>query len=74
MSIYDDWGNILRDKKNISIVKNNYKYKATSHEYSPFLKNIITIKMNNNSPVPFYACEYSHNIMIFLKLRMTIHT
>jgi hypothetical protein len=63
---------MLWDKKKISIVK-NYKYKATSHEYSLSFKNIITMKMNDNSSVTFYACKYSHNIMIFLKLRIRIH-
>jgi hypothetical protein len=63
ISIYVDWANIY-EITNITIAKNNYKFKSTSYECicRLFLKNITTIKLIDDSTIPFYPIHTYNDI------------
>jgi len=60
---------------NISLSKNNYKFKSTCHDYRLFLKDIIFLPWSWLVIQLFLFFELNSPLMMkFLKLRMQIHT
>jgi hypothetical protein len=50
---------------NISVSKNNYKFKPTCHDYRLFFKDMTTVEPVDDSIVPFYAFKFTSYDKIF---------